>query len=142
MRVSDSCPTYFCLFRFLSFKELAGLSCYAMSVTPTYGIALVRLCVHVCVCVCVCESVWVWCVKVSLVSPSQRTAPGAMPEVPNKTFFSPLSRALSLSFFYFCRAVTVDSHPPTGQRGGSLRGPGRGWRRGRGKRRSGSVCTV
>lgn len=58
--------------------------------------ACLSVCMHVCMCVCVH-------VKVSLISPSQRTAPGAMPEVPNKSFFS------------LCGAVTVDSPPPAGQ---------------------------
>lgn len=43
-----------------------------------------------------------------LVSPSQRTAPGAMLEVPNKKFF----------LFFSSRPVTVDSHPSREPAGG------------------------
>lgn len=40
-----------------------------------------------------------------LASPSQRTAPGAMPEVPTKSFFC---------CFFPSRSLTVDSYPPHG----------------------------
>lgn len=70
---------------------------------------------------CVCVSVIVKRLNVCLSegqlgSPSQRTAPGAMPEVPNKSFFR--------------RAVTVDSLPPIGQQEGSLHGMGPCWQKG------------